>query len=336
MKKYHRFIFFTKIPLEGYYRYRDTFQIFPANLENMPTASLQSHFPNILEYWTTDDEKILLSYEDDEINTLFAEGATTILKQDKILSLLSVFTNHLFFRYTDIYGAWGVPILADNPSEKINTWYSKWCLPLYVFPELSEQLKISKFTDLTLKGINQVEEYSYYTYYPNLDFYKDKAITFPSSIDRLFDSYYALDSTKSSLIDSAISYTISAVELYDSKKTLSFLASFSAIETMVNVEYKDIDNERCPTCGQLRYSVAKKFRDYLLKYIGNTENNKKKFNLYYSLRSKMVHTGQQLQTDKSFANVPKKEHGEEILHRTEVLQISRLAIINWLLTKKST
>lgn len=334
MTEFHRAIFFTKVPLGGHYKYKDVFQIFPCDMENMPTSKMQNHYPNILEFWTTDEEVIEIPTEFEELNELFNRTATALTKQDKIYALLSTFTNNLFFRYNDLTGTWGIPMLKDDPGDEANTWSSKWCMNMYHFHDLPRQFKIEKFTEQKLADVKRVEHKVFYTDDPNLDFDSKKDIIFPSTIDELFDSYFSLDPTVLSVIDTACSYTVSAMELRTQKKTLSLLASFTALETMVNLEFKDNDAERCEACGQLKYSVAKKFRDYLFNYIGKSEKNKKKFNSYYSLRSKIVHTGRQLKTELLFADVSKDERDSELLTRVEILQIGKLAITNWLLTKK--
>lgn len=335
MTEFLRAIFFTKVPLGGHYRYKDIFQIFPCDMENMPKSTFQIHYPNILEFWTTDEEVIERSTtEFEELKELYNWAATILTKQDKIFALLSTFTNNLFFRYTDLTGNWGIPMISDNPGEEANSWQSQWCMPMFHFPDLPRQFKIDKFTDLKMQEIKKVEYSLFYTNYPNLDSDSKKDIVFPTTIDELFDSYYSLDSKTLSFIDTATSYTVSAIELKDSRMTLSLLASFTSIETMVNLEFKDVGVEKCEKCGQLKYSVSKKFRDYLLKYIGDSPENKKTFNSYYSLRSKIVHMGRQLKTEPLFADVPKNEQETELLTRMEILQIGKLAITNWLLAKK--
>jgi Apea-like HEPN len=335
MKEFHRAIFFTKVPMSGYYKYKDVFQIFPCDMENMPTSTMQNHFPNILEFWTTDEEIIEMSGEFEEFKGLFDKTATSLVKQDKILSLLSTFTNNLFFRYTDLTGTWGIPMLSDDPGKEANSWSSKWCLNMYHFPDLPRQFKIESFTEQKIRPIDKIEHKLFYTYDPNIDFDNSKDIILPATIDRLFDAYYALDKNISTLIDTAISFTISAIELKSNKKTLSLLASFTSLETMVNLEFKDLKPEMCKECSQPRYSIARKFREYLLKYIGQSDKNKKKFNGYYSLRSKIIHTGQQLKTELLFADVSKSERQEELLTRIEILQIGKLAITNWLLMRQA-
>lgn len=336
MKEFHRAIFFTKAPLGGYYRYKDEFQIFPCDMENMPESKSQKHHPNILEFWTTEDEVIKTDFEIEGLQELMDKTAMVILKQDKILALLSAFTNNLFFRYIDISGTWGIPILKDEPGEEANSWSSKWCLNMYHFPDLPRQFKITKFTSPEISQIERIAHKDFYTKEPNLDVETQKNIVLPLTIDLLFSSYYSLEPETSLYIDTACSYTVSAIELHYTKKTLSLLSSFTAMETMVNLENKDFKPEKCETCGQLRYSVSRKFREYLMKYIGDSPSNKKKFNDYYSIRSKIVHTGKQLKTELLFADVPKEEKQSELLTRTEILQLGKLAITNWLLTNKES
>lgn len=334
MRQFQRAIFFTKVPLNGYYKHEDRFQIFPLNLENMLHSSFQRHFPNILEFWTTEDEEIQIFNEleiSDNLKKHFSSAAAVVAKQDKILRLFSAFTNNLFFRYSDATGNWGIPMLNDNPGDEEDEWSSAWCLKLYNFPQLAKHLKIDNFTEQNIPLIKRVSFKLFYRDDPNLDFDKDKEVVFPDTIDLLFKSYYNIDESKIPFLDAAISYTVSAIELKDSMKTLSLLASFTSMETMVNLEFKDFTIEPCESCGQQKYSVSRKFREYLLKYIGTSEHNKRKFNSYYTLRSKIVHTGQQLKTELLFTDVPKNEQDLEFVTRIEILQLGKLAIAKWLL-----
>lgn len=330
MKKFQRAIFFTKVPLTGFYRFRNIFQIFPAELENMPKSIHQQHHPNIIEFWIKDDEKISLPFELEVLEDFFATTGAGMAKLDKFLGLLSTFTNNLFFRYKDTTGIWGIPMLKDNPGKEANSWHSMWCMTMFHFPELPQQFMIEKFTEMTIQPIKKLAHKIFYTYEPNLDSESEKEIVLPDTIDLLFESYFSLDSTKMVFVDAAVFYTVSAIELNNNRKTLSLLSSFTFMETMVNLEFKDVAAEKCQ-CGQLKYSVSRKFKDYLLKYIGNSERNKKTFNNYYSLRSKIVHTGTLLKTELLFADIPKDKAHSELETRIGVLQIGKLAITNWLL-----
>jgi hypothetical protein len=82
------------------------------------------------------------------------------------------------------------------------------------------------------------------------------------------------------------------------------------------------------------FKVSKKYRDYLLKYIGNNPNNKKKFNALYSLRSKIVHTGMKFKTENLWTELPQEEKDVEFINQMEVIILSKMSITNWLLINK--
>jgi hypothetical protein len=331
-RTFHKTIIFTKVPLKKYFRYEDMFQVYPLNMDKMPYSNLQSHYPVVLEYWTSPKEKIEVEVEYENLKESFSKTATTITKQDKILSLLSLFTNHIFFRYNNFEGTWGLPILYDNPGEEADLWSTKWIMTgNYIWPEMTGQFQIAEFS---VPKLQEVEFSSYRSYYwdnPNLDNDHLKEIVFPEFIFIGLGVYFTLPEDVREMVDSAISYSISAMEMKNSKKTLSLLASFTSVETMVNLEFRDLVPEKCNECGQLKFSISKKYRDYLLKYLGDTPANKKKFNAYYQLRSKIVHTGERLKTENLYHNLPKEDNEKEFITRIEILQLGKLSIINWLI-----
>lgn len=336
MNKFQKTIIFTKTPLKKYFLYPDKFQVYPADLIGMPKSNLQEHYPVILEYVIEEDEIIEPSQDDIGLKDLRTLTASTLTKQDEILNLLSLFTNHMFFRYYDLTGTWGMPILKDDTGEEANTWSSKWNMKMFHWPELPEQLKIEKFSEIELQyePVQFVPFLKYYQVNPNYDYYRDQEITFPNSIFLGLDSYYNLNKEIKSVIDTAISHSTTAMELRQYKKTLSVISAFTSIETMVNYENRDFEAKRCDKCGQLQFKVSKKYRDYLLKYIGDNQNNKKKFTALYSLRSKIVHTGMKFKTESLWTDLPQEEKDEEFITQMEVILLSKMSITNWLLINK--
>ena len=329
MKEFHKHIIFCKTKLTGYFRYRDEFQIYPADFAGMPKSSIQEHHPIVLEYVIHENEIIVPNTEKDELTDLRTLTASTLTKQDKIISLLTLFTNHYFFRVKGS-GFWGLPILYDNPGKEANSWSSKWNMAMFHWPEYPEQFKIDNFTILSLPKVESLEHFRYY-YNPNFDsYYSDKAITFPNTIFSGLDSYHSKNEETKTMLNSAISFIYSAMQMKEDEKTMSIIASFTAIETMVNWENKDFKPEVCKDCGQLKFKVSQKYRDYLLKYIGNSDNNRKKFNAFYKLRSEIIHTGTRLKTEDLYVDLPREAKDKEFINHMEVLQMSKLAIIHWL------
>ncbi len=334
MEEFQKTIVFTKTPLEGYFRYSSLFQIYPADLIGMPKCSIQNDYPIILEYRIKENEIIKPSSIYEGLEELFVRTASTNTKVDEILNLLMLFTNHVFFRYSASTetGNWGIPILNDSPGEEeANSWSSKWNMKMFHWPELPDQLKIKSFTDIGLEypEVNYVRHRDYYQQYPNYDFEKGRPISFPDTIHDGLNAYYSLGEEKQ-IIDMAISHSVTAVELRQSKKTLSIISAFTAIETMVNLENKDFKPDRCENCGQLQYKVAAHYRDYLLKYLGNNDHNKKKFNQLYKLRSKIVHTGSKLETENLWNDLTQEDRHRELITILDVILISKFSIIHWL------
>ena len=331
MKSFHRNIVFTKTPLKSYFRYRDLFQIYPANFDNMPKSRFQKHHPVVLEYLTDETVEKNVATDFEGLRDIYLLLATTLTLQDKILNLLSVISNNLFFRYYDLTGAWGMPILGDNPGKKANLWVSKWNMAMFHWPELPKQLTIEKFSDRVEPEIEYKSHYDYFLKEPSFDLYPKSNITFPDSIHRLLDSYFSQTCEIQSILDTALSFSVSAMELMQHKKTLSILASFTSIETMVNLEFNNFKPEQCKKCGQPKHKVRQKYLDFFLKYIGSGDHNKKKFSTYYDLRSKIVHTGQRLKTENIYGEFTKDEEEREFLNQVEILQLGKMGIVQWLL-----
>jgi len=336
MKTYHSTIVLTKTPLKKHFRYRDMFQVFPANhLKDLPHSDLQRHYPAVLEYWVDDDEPAPVMDVFSDLKDFFEPLTRQILKQDMILSLLSCFTNHLFFRYTDLSGSWGIPVPGpDVPKEEMNKWSSQWNLTMFHAPSLAQQLKIESFTEQQYETVQLIKHFPYYQDDPNLDLDIKREITFPHTIWLDLDSYFAQDEAARKIIDTAISYSVSAVEFRQLKKTMSVVAAFTAVETMVNFEFREMVPEQCDKCGQVQFKVARKYRDYLLKYLGDSKANKKKFNDYYSFRSRIVHTGERLKTELLFTDVGQEHRDKEFITQLEIIILSKLAIVQWLLKNR--
>ncbi len=330
-KQFKREIVFTKIPLSGAIRYKDIFQMFPADLKGMPTTKIaHKHHPQILEYWYTNEELEQIGVEElfSGLEDLHRLTSLSYRKTDLFLGLLTLITTNRFFSYQPDDSRWGWPLLDENAGSAMNNLSSKWCFQWFMWPELPEQLKIEGFTDLT--SIHpRVLTWDYYYSHPNFDENIESQIKFSSITLQFFDAYFEMDEATKRVLDSAISSANAAMEFIHSRKKLALLSAFTAIETMVNFETKDFDPSKCEKCNQDVYKISARYRDFLLKYIGDSQANKKKFNKYYKLRSSIVHTGQGFKTEKLFSEVDEETKFQERLQISEVVMMSKLSIIFW-------
>jgi hypothetical protein len=333
MKKYYRRIFFTNIPLKGKFKYKDVFQIFPCELEGTPKPKHFEHYPNIIEYWMVDEEVVEIENPlgDDFLDLPYL--ASQINKEQTILNLLSSFCNNLFFTYQDMSGSWGMPIYNDTIFAELEKVTSSWCYKNYSFPGLREQLQISNFSEPIYDDLIMIKHREYYLHLPCNDSDTMEMIYIPNSLEQILDEYFALDIDAKQAMDNAMYHLVSAMELRNKKKTLSLICAFTALETIIDYHYKDQLPDKCNECGQLKYSVSKKFIDFLLNFAGGAKGNKKQFNAYYKKRSELIHKGINLWTEKLFPNIPREKQDRDFIISTEVRQITKLAIANWLGTR---
>jgi len=327
---YHKLIFFTRTELKGTYRFKDQFQIYPIKGDGFPYSEIQEHFPNYLELRITGNDNITIQTPYPEMDGIISRFAPIVIKQDLILSLLTACSNHLFFRYDNTTGSWALPVTSSNPDDYIDS-ESIWCIPIYGSKKMSENNVIIKFTDLS--KFEKIQFINYRDYYMNgIDPDKNYSgpIKFVNIIDAFLISYYNLENEIKLIINQAMYHLKNGVELAESKKSLSLLSLFTALETMVNLEYREFKAEKCEACGQEKFKVSKKFRDFLTKYVANNPSSKAKFNKLYSLRSKIVHTGEILNSEFLFSDSSQDKFNEEKLKIIEVIQFCRLSIVNWI------
>ena len=311
------------MPLVGAFRFHDIFQIYPSNLDGQPVSRWQEHFPAILEFWTDEQDAIELDEDRTEIEEIFPVSRM-IVKQNMILDLLSAFSNHLFFSYQDYDGRWGVvlpeeiPPPKGHPDRDKTEFETTWSVPMFHWKGLPPQLEITEFTQVDAEAIKTRKHFQYFLHDPNVDDDSKHPITFPSTIHFALNAYFAKTTQVRETIDTAISYIVTAVELKRRRKTLSMLSAFTALETLVNLEYEDYLPVKCATCGQPEYKISKRYRDFLLKYIGDSPSNKRSFNRLYSHRSKIVHTGRKLRIEHLFRKIQKATGTKNTLRTTRL------------------
>lgn len=333
--KFHKTLIFTKVPLYHHYRFKDDFQIYPAHLENMPKSEFQADFPAILEFKTNKNDLLNIDSEDIIFKEIDSLLATKLTKEKEILNLLTLFSNNRFFTYENLKGFWGInmPNIQEDFTKEINDLHSRWTIPRFYWKDLSQYLKLESLTNEHLKfpKMKFKSHFDYYEKNPNIDFDSNDMIIFPNTFEVGVKKYYSLNTDVKKIIDTAILFFIDAVELIETKPTIAVVSAFTAIETMVNFYFSDFIPEKCECCGQLKYKISKKYKDFLIEVVGGDLRNKSKFNKLYSLRSKIIHTGSYFKSQNLWNNLSRQEKDSEFLTIYEILTLSRLSIVNWIL-----
>jgi len=259
------------------------------------------------------------------------KGANERLRE--ILLILSTFTVFRIFRYHDDVQQWFVRITI--PPEVQVAERSSWGFAQYFFTGY-----IPAQEGFTIEGcqpLRLIPDSKYFDRPNPVAFIvgKDVELELPSSVTSLIDRYYSLSEKVRRSILSAFFLFDQAIELFRTHRSLSFLSAISALETVIDVEYQDTPNEVCPCCNREKYKVGEKFRDFVGRYGGVSPDFRKVSNHLYDLRSRISHGGRLLLGDLEITTFASQYGFSELQDRWTVLQLCRICILNWLLSRTS-
>lgn len=327
------------------FRYQDRFQILPIESKAAPTCPYSKHFPLFLEYYI-DFDKTKAAKGIDIFDDLSAQQVI----EYEIINILSVLSNHRFFKYKADGSQWAMTTpsveFKDLPAEQTkeyNNQISTWTVSGYVYPGLKEELEIEHFTDFIFPETPLVSPY--YEYFTHDPVENEKGeILFPETIISCLDNFYSLSAKTSKKIKSSVSLICDGIDISESKRSLAFLSFVSAIEAFVGLEFSDKEIEfdcnscktikkspyQCPECGEPIWGIKTKFKEYLKKFVAGGEKSISTYNQIYNIRCKIAHRGQLFIGDYEYSleNMDKKEN--DWLMKLKTLQLARLSLTNWL------
>lgn len=349
MRQYYRRIIFSKTPLRSQFRYEDKFQIFPIKSENAPNSPYSSHFPLFLEYYIDFDDNQFPKGVD-IIKDLTAQQVVEF----EIVNLLSVLSNHRFFKYIVDNNHWAISTpnmdyenLTPDQQKNLDNQTSSWMIASYMYPGLKEDLEIKGLSDFTFPETKLITPYMSYFLQDPVD-NKQKEITFPESISFCLDNYFVLTPKTLRKVKSSIALICDGIDLSETKRSLSFLSYVSAIEAFAGLEFSDKAVEfechschtissspyLCQDCGKPIWGIKTKFKEFLRMFVTGSKRSLETYNKIYNLRSKIAHQGQLFISDYEFSleNIEQKE--DDYIMRLQTLQLARISLTNWLRYEK--
>ena len=280
---YNRSVVFTKTPLKHSFRYKDIFQFYPLTDPKSPKHLYRTDFPIVIEYFVNDNYKSEIQYEEGPFKDWLRESGKMITSKKVIYFLLSAITNHRFFDYTAGVGSWTME-WPEIIKEEVNHNRSEWRLNQYYYPESPEVREMESLVETVIPKITPIPHNLYYQNDPVDDIKKEIAV--PSSINLILDQYFSLSSDDRKVIDSCISLINSGIQIESTLPSLSVISFISAIETLVNYEYRD-DNKKiefdcpecqtltqspfqCKKCGSPIWGISHKYREFLKTYVNDS------------------------------------------------------------------
>ncbi|CAJ1784564.1 hypothetical protein COOFOMLJ_00945 [Aeromonas veronii] len=318
---YKQCILLSDLPITGWYRYRDMFQILP------PTASMKKapyliggNKPCIFQWKSRKADAVRInSVTQEEIPdwVLDVELSSEVFRE--IVLVLGVISVNRISCSTGKQG-WFIPTEREGDIEPI------WGQESYFCREISAN--ISSFSEVT--GLDAIPMIPSNRHYNTLYQHMDNVFSLPEDITLILDAYFILSEVDKNAFLCASTLFEQGANTWSISPSLSFVGFVSCLETLVNVENNDTPVEKCEQCQQKKHQVTKKFLNFMLKY-GNNDSTFKKFsNKIYKYRSEIVHSGQLLNGDLMPEKFGHHDSIEDDEFRRGVIRACRICMVNWL------
>lgn len=319
-------IIMSTLPLAQSFRYKDDFQILPPPKEAKLPPAILNDYPCVLELTFENPIEKKLGLSGETLPQWVVENEEAGKRRKEVLLVMTVITDNRFFQYSSRQ-AWYVS-LGDKSKKQSG---SEWGQEMYSCPELDLEGDI--FTESTELDIPLVPPNDYFNRYGR---HMDKTLDLPKNIYELLDGYYSLDQDAKKVFLSACSLFDQGLNLWSEHPSLSFTSMVSALEALIHYDHRDNTKETCKECGQDRYRVIKKFKDFFSEYGSPSEEFKKYALKIYKYRSKIVHRGELFLGEvEPLGHSNWDDLGNRDMRRN-IITTCRICMVNWLWKQSQT
>jgi hypothetical protein len=291
--------------VRGLYRYKDVFQILPIPQTAAGAPVIMADHPLILQFK-------FVSSPDAVINSKRRlKEAVTLTR---ILAVVCRPTILPPPRYTRFF--WS----TSFDSGMVARWLQEGYGYSGFTPELAEFSAASDYP--------QIKIYPSAEYYGGMFMTQDYEFALPDVVDEYLDKVFALSVEGSKKFSIANTWFSQVHALWHESSSSAFVAGVSAVEALIEKK-----SDVCGECGQPRYRVTKKFRDFLEEYVPNVRKEfPEELDLIYGVRSDLAHGGRLLLADLEYWNFfgGWREQQEHAVQRN-THEIVASALRNWIL-----
>ncbi|HUD19420.1 MAG TPA: hypothetical protein VMR81_03190 [Patescibacteria group bacterium] len=310
-------ILFCHEPINGYFIYKDEFQILPVPKEApRPEVSWADH-PFVLEF----------RYEgSDNPSVDSIRKGNKITTYTRILNLLlnrSVSAGWKYARFEWIYN-----------TDDIRHMTSQWKQVGYTFQGVN--FDGSSFTSIVdIPELKRVANTDYYK-----EFYRGTGeLQLPDNLESSLDSAFNLPEELYKKFFMSISWLSFYNHLWNVSASSAFIALVSAIECLIrnseicNVCHQNYVDELdfCPNCKQQRYGLTRSFKEFLVDFIPNIKSFPIEKNTLYNTRSQLAHGLELLMSDLQpwgFIMGAKEQEQRDL--QSNLYRLTKIGIYNWL------
>ena len=326
----------------GSYRYGDLFQIRPVYPDAPVLEWPMGHHPCLLEYRynvpDVSETKFNPNLPEHVIVPLLDDDYSSKVKK-QILLILSTFSKSRVFQYVRGISQqqWFMKLPRDSKDLEVSAT-PMWGQGGYQYQGISARV-VDDFSRPDVVSIRLVESNQYYRTETPQQYVIGQTsdeFEFPDRIKGFLDGYMALpDMLKGSFLSSSFLLD-RGIQLFYQAPSLAFAACVSSLETLIAVDHKGETEDRCKSCGQVKYNVRQKFLEFIRKYGSESLETRKVADKVYKRRSKILHEGQLFVGEAE----PRTIEGtidwiNDDQSRRDVIRFFRTCIINWLISKNN-
>jgi hypothetical protein len=311
-------IFFTHIPYDGYFSYKDEIKLYPSMSKIEEDIG---HKPSIIEFKVEEGKKeffeekkrvgkVKFPVPKDAVQAVVANN-----RYHELLRLFSLFTNYHHFTYKN-HQSWCIHLGTKGFKRDSINWGQE-IVPSFIKMDFNPKTPVAESQEMKeYYGGMAIEKFT-------------PTVIHPENLATLLEKYFTFSDEMKDVFDKSLRLFNQALEIMSTMPSLSIVAYISSIENLVTHQHLGEPEDTCD-CGQIKYGVSKKFKSFICDSIKAESNRKrnKYVDMIYDLRSKIVHAGglHLNDLDNYFWKLNEEENPFLLF---EIEQITRISIINW-------
>jgi hypothetical protein len=297
---------FSHDKIAGFFRYKDVFQIMPAGHDFADIPYALGDHPFILQSRYTKGPNSF-------INHLRRAAASTAI----IRSLAVVTKSAVFMPSRNARFFW---VIEPQGEQTV----SKWVQGGYA-PPTGFAVDLDHYSETA--GLQPIKLVASNDYYGQGFFRTAQGFALPANIESVLDGIFALSEDTLNKFRIAATWLSMAGDISAASSSAGYISIVASLESLL-----EKSSETCPECDQPKFSVTKRLKRFLTKYVPGLDQYPKELAMIYRTRSDLAHGLNMLLTDLEhfdWAGTDKKQ--SEMTLRIRTVQIARVAVLNWVL-----
>lgn len=320
--EYRRYVALADVPVTGRFRFGESFQIYPAPPNAPTTDYINGTHPFLIEISYQAANQPVRNEEGHYLHEPWAENQIRAL--EKLTEVLITLSGLTIYRLhiPKSKGAWYRPL---NHRETGKLPMPQWGQQGYILPDIGPY--IAGFTELDGAELTMVEARQYYG---ALGRQFDQVLEFPDNLAMNLERVESLTPKARQAFLSACSLFDQGSEFWQHHPSLSFASYVSAIEALIEYEYRKVKRNKCGECGQFKFAVTDKFREFCQKYCLVPYDLEPVISKIYRYRSKILHAGKLMLGDLIMPRIGTWDNADERDTHQALIKIFQICLVNWL------